>query len=84
MYATGKAPGNIVRKKGLIVIADAGALEAIVEKVIAQFPQAIAEFKAGKVGSKNYLVGQVMKATQGKGDPKLVNDLLTRKLAQDA
>jgi aspartyl-tRNA(Asn)/glutamyl-tRNA(Gln) amidotransferase subunit B len=81
MYAAGKAPADIVREKGLTVIADAGALEAVVEKVIAQNAQAVAEFKAGKAGSKNYLVGQVMKATQGKADPKLVNDLLAKKLA---
>ena len=49
--------------------------------MIAQNAQAVAEFKAGKAGSKNYLVGQVMKATQGKADPKLVNDLLAKKLA---
>ena len=81
MYATGKAPGDIVREKGLTVIADAGALEAIVDQVIAKSPAAVAEFKAGKAGSKNYLVGQVMKATQGKADPKLVNDILAKKLA---
>ena len=81
MYTTGKAPGDIVREKGLTVIADAGALEAIVDQVIARHPQAVAEFKAGKAGSKNFLVGQVMKATQGKADPKLVNDLLAKKLA---
>jgi len=82
MYATGKAPGDIVREKGLQVIADADALEAIVEKVIAQHPQAVAEFKAGKAASKNFLVGQVMKETKGKADPKLVNDFLNRELAQ--
>jgi len=81
MYATGKAPGDIVREKGLTVIADAGALETIVAQVIAKSPAAVAEFKAGKAGSKNYLVGQVMKATQGKADPKLVNDILAKKLA---
>ncbi len=43
-------------------------------------PPAVAEFEVGEAGSKNYLVGQVMKATQGKADPKLVNDLLTKKL----
>ncbi len=81
MYTTGKAPTDIVREKGLVVIADAGALEAIVDQVVAENPAAVAEFRAGKAGSKNYLVGQVMKATQGKADPKLVNDLLAKKLA---
>lgn len=81
MYATGMAPADMVQEKGLQVIADAGALEAIVEKVIAQHPQAVAEFRAGTAASKNFLVGQVMKETKGKADPKLVNDLLARKLA---
>ncbi len=81
MYATGKAPGDIVREKGLTVITDAAAIEAIVDQVIAAHAPAVAEFKAGKAGSKNYLVGQVMKASRGKADPKLVNDLLARKLS---
>ncbi len=80
MYTTGKAPGDIVREKGLTVITDAGALEAIVDEVIAEHPGPVAEFRAGKAGSKNFLVGQVMKKTQGKADPKLVNNLLARKL----
>jgi aspartyl-tRNA(Asn)/glutamyl-tRNA(Gln) amidotransferase subunit B len=81
MYATGKAPGDIVREKGLTVMTDTGALEAILDEVIAQNPAAVAELKAGKAGSKNFLVGQVMKKTQGKADPQLVNALLTKKLA---
>ena len=81
MYATGKAPADIVREKGLVVIADAGALEGIIQDVLARHPAAVTKFKAGKAGSKNFLVGQVMKATQGKADPKLVNDLLAKKLA---
>ena len=81
MYGTGKAAGDIVQEKGLTVIADVGALETIVDQVIAKSPAAVAEFKAGKAGAKNFLVGQVMKATQGKADPKLLNELLTKKLA---
>lgn len=55
--STGKAPADIVREKGLTVIADAGALEAVVEKVLADHAGVAAEFRAGKAGSKNFLVG---------------------------
>ncbi len=81
MYTTGKPPVDIVRDKDLTVITDTAALEAIIDEVIAQNPAAVTEFRAGKAASKNFLVGQVMKATQGKADPKLVNALLTKKLA---
>ena len=72
---------TIIAKKGLRQISDSGAIEKIVDGVIAANPAIVAEFRAGKEKAFNSLVGQVMKATKGKADPALVNELLRRKLA---
>jgi aspartyl-tRNA(Asn)/glutamyl-tRNA(Gln) amidotransferase subunit B len=67
--------------KGLRQISDAGAIEAIVEQVLAANSSMVAEFKAGKDKAFNALVGQAMKATHGKANPAQVNEILRRKLA---
>ncbi len=79
MYATGADPAEILKKKGG-QIADAGELEKIVAEILARNPSAIAEFKSGKEGAFNFLIGQVMKATRGKANPQLVNELLKKAL----
>jgi aspartyl-tRNA(Asn)/glutamyl-tRNA(Gln) amidotransferase subunit B len=73
---------TIVQREGLTQVADTGALAAIVDQVIAANPKAIADFKAGKTAAAKSLVGQVMKATQGKANPAIVNKLIEEKLAQ--
>jgi aspartyl-tRNA(Asn)/glutamyl-tRNA(Gln) amidotransferase subunit B len=71
---------TIVQREGLTQMADTGALGAIVDQVIAANPKAIADWKAGKTAAAKSLVGQVMKATQGKANPAIVNTLLEEKL----
>ena len=72
----------VIEGKGLKQMNDGGALEAIVDQVLAANPKSIDEFRAGKEKAFNALVGQVMKASQGKANPSQVNDLLKRKLVR--
>jgi aspartyl-tRNA(Asn)/glutamyl-tRNA(Gln) amidotransferase subunit B len=76
MLETGKSPQSIVEEKGLVQINDEGAIKAVVEKVVANNPQSVADFKAGKEKAIGFLVGQVMKETKGKANPGLVNKLI--------
>ncbi|OYU43261.1 MAG: Asp-tRNA(Asn)/Glu-tRNA(Gln) amidotransferase GatCAB subunit B, partial [Burkholderiales bacterium PBB4] len=71
----------IIAAKGLKQINDTGALEAIVDEVIAANAKNVAEFKGGNEKALNALVGQIMKASKGKANPQQVNDLLRSKLA---
>jgi len=73
---------TIVQREGLTQVADTGALAAVVDQVVAANPKAIADWKAGKAAAKGALVGQVMKATQGKASPAVVNRLLDEKLSR--
>jgi aspartyl-tRNA(Asn)/glutamyl-tRNA(Gln) amidotransferase subunit B len=72
---------TIVQREGLTQVADTGALGAVVEQVIAANPKAVADWKAGKTAAAKALVGHVMKATQGKANPAVVNRLIEEKLA---
>jgi aspartyl-tRNA(Asn)/glutamyl-tRNA(Gln) amidotransferase subunit B len=76
MFETGKAPRTLVEEKGLVQISDRGALEAQAREVIAANPGPAADYRAGKKQALGFLVGQMMKATGGKGNPKLINELL--------
>ncbi len=80
MYASDADPAEILKAKGG-QITDAGELEAIVRAVIAKHAGPVAEYRKGKETALNFLVGQVMRATQGKANPKLVNELLAKALA---
>ncbi|HEU0195661.1 MAG TPA: Asp-tRNA(Asn)/Glu-tRNA(Gln) amidotransferase subunit GatB [Nevskiaceae bacterium] len=71
----------IIKAKGLVQITDSGAIEAAIDKVIADSPTQLAQYRSGKDRLFGFFVGQVMKATRGKANPALVNDLLKRKLA---
>lgn len=70
----------LIEAKGLKQMNDTGALEAIVQEVLAAHPKSVEEFRAGKEKAFNALVGQVMKATKGKANPAQVNELLRQKL----
>jgi aspartyl-tRNA(Asn)/glutamyl-tRNA(Gln) amidotransferase subunit B len=72
---------TIIAKRGLKQISDAGELESAVEKVIAAQPKLVDDYRSGKEKAFNALVGQVMKATQGKANPAQVNEILKRLLA---
>jgi aspartyl-tRNA(Asn)/glutamyl-tRNA(Gln) amidotransferase subunit B len=84
MARTGEDPEVIVREEGLVQVADSSALSAAVEEVVAKHPQAVADFREGKRQSLGFLVGQVMKVTQGKANPQLVNQLLLERLPRQA
>ncbi len=75
------AVDRIIDAKGLKQISDTGALEAIIDQVLAANPKSVEEFRAGKEKAFNALIGQIMKATQGKANPQQVNKLLTDKLS---
>jgi aspartyl-tRNA(Asn)/glutamyl-tRNA(Gln) amidotransferase subunit B len=74
------AADRIIEAKGLKQISDTGALEAIIDEVLAANAKSVEEFRAGKEKAFNALVGQAMKATKGKANPAQVNDLLKKKL----
>jgi aspartyl-tRNA(Asn)/glutamyl-tRNA(Gln) amidotransferase subunit B len=74
------AVDRIIDAKGLRQISDTGALEAIIDQVLAANQKSVEEFRAGKEKAFNSLIGQCMKATQGKANPQQVNKLLTEKL----
>ena len=80
MFATGRAAGAIVEDKGLEQVSDAGAIAGLVDQVLAAEADKVAEYKAGKDKLFGFFVGQVMKASQGKANPNLVNEVLRRKL----
>jgi aspartyl-tRNA(Asn)/glutamyl-tRNA(Gln) amidotransferase subunit B len=80
MFETGYPASQIVQEKGLTQISDAEELSRIVEQVIAENPEPVAEYLGGKQAVLRFLIGQVMKATRGKANPKLVNRLLQERL----
>ena len=81
MWRTGKDAAAIVAEKGLEQISDSGAIEAEIDKVIAANPGQVAAFKGGNEKVIGWFVGQIMKATEGKANPRTVNEILRRKLA---
>ena len=80
MLGTPDSAKKIVEAKGLMQISDAGALEAIVDKIIASSPSQVEQYKAGKDKIFSYFIGQVMKETRGKANPATVNQILREKL----
>ena len=81
MWAGEGSADQIIDRKGLRQITDSGALEQVIDQVIAANPGQVAEYRAGKDKLFGFFVGQVMKLTAGKGNPAQVNELLRRKLA---
>jgi aspartyl-tRNA(Asn)/glutamyl-tRNA(Gln) amidotransferase subunit B len=75
------AADRIIEAKGLKQISDTGALEAIIDEVLAANQKSVEEFRAGKEKAFNALIGQAMKATKGKANPAQVNELLKKKLS---
>ncbi len=80
MYTSGDAPAKIVEEKGLKQVTDTGAIEKIIDEVIAENPDNVAAYQGGKDKLFGFFVGQVMKKSQGKANPAAVNDLLKEKL----
>jgi aspartyl-tRNA(Asn)/glutamyl-tRNA(Gln) amidotransferase subunit B len=81
MLETGKSAGAIVTERGLRQVTDTGAIEAAIDSVLAAQSDKVAEYRAGKDKLYGFFVGQVMKATGGKANPALLNDILKKKLA---
>ncbi len=81
MWETGRSAAYIVEQKGLKHISDEGAIAAIVDQIIADNRAQAEQYKGGNVKLIGWFVGQVMGATQGKANPKLVNETLTKKLS---
>jgi len=80
MYRSGDTAQAIVGREGLTQVADEGALGAAVDRVLGEHAKVVEDYRAGKKAALGFLVGQVMKATQGKANPALVNRLLIEKL----
>lgn len=76
MVSSGKAPEAIVREKGLVQVTDADAIAGAVKQVLAEHAKEVSDYKAGKTKLFGFFVGLVMKATRGKANPKIVNEIL--------
>ena len=81
MVETGKGAAAIVEERGLKQVTDSGAIESAIDAVLAAQADKVAEYRAGRDKLFGFFVGQVMKATQGKANPAVLNELLRRKLA---
>ena len=81
MYKTGKPATTIIAEKGLVQITDEGALVQAINEVIAANPKQLEQYRSGRDKVFGFFVGQVMKATQGKANPQMINDLLKKMLA---
>jgi len=80
MYKTGKDAESIVKEKGLVQISDEGAIEKAVDEVIAKNPKEVERFKAGDEKLLGFFVGQIMKFTKGKANPRIVNEMVKKRL----
>jgi aspartyl-tRNA(Asn)/glutamyl-tRNA(Gln) amidotransferase subunit B len=81
MLETGKRAAVLVDERGLKQVTDSGAIDTAIDAVLAAHADKVAEYRSGKEKLFGFFVGQVMKATQGKANPALLNELLRKKLA---
>jgi aspartyl-tRNA(Asn)/glutamyl-tRNA(Gln) amidotransferase subunit B len=79
-YASGKDAEQLVQDKGLVQVSDERILESMIEEALIRYPEQAEQYRAGKETVLGFLVGQVMKASQGKANPGKVNALLKRHL----
>lgn len=82
MWENSTNPSEIIKAKGLIQVSDPGEIEKIVAEVVAANPDQVAEYKAGKMKVVGFFVGAIMKASKGKANPALVNEILMKKLSE--
>ncbi len=80
MYRTGKKAGEIVKEKGLVQVSDSSEIDKIIDQVLAASPKEVEEYRKGKEKLFGFFVGQVMKASRGKANPQVVNEILKKKL----
>ncbi len=82
MAVSGQPPKKIVEERGLAQVSDGSAIEEAIQDVLAAHPDEMERYRAGQTKLMGFFVGQVMRATQGKANPKLVNDILKKKLTE--
>ncbi|HVE81768.1 MAG TPA: Asp-tRNA(Asn)/Glu-tRNA(Gln) amidotransferase subunit GatB [Myxococcales bacterium] len=82
MFRSGKDPQQIIAEKGLAQVSDAGAMEQVVDEILAGNAGEVEKYRAGKKQVLGFLMGQAMKAMKGKGNPQLLNELLRKKLGE--
>ncbi len=80
MFATGKSAAAIIEERGLVQVSDPGEIDRIIDEVIAANPNQLGQYRSGKEALFGFFVGQVMKASKGKANPKIVNERLKEKL----
>lgn len=80
MFQSGNSAAEIIKAKGFEQVSDTGALEAMVDQILSANPDKVSEVKAGNDKAMNWFTGQVMKASQGKANPKLVTDIVRKKI----
>jgi aspartyl-tRNA(Asn)/glutamyl-tRNA(Gln) amidotransferase subunit B len=80
VFRTGADPAAVVKERGLAQVSDSGAIEAVVDQVLAAAPAEVERHRSGKKDLTGYFVGQIMKALKGQGNPAVVNALLKQKL----
>ena len=82
MLKTREHPKTIVERKGLVQLSDTGAIEKIIDEILSKNPLQREQFRNGKAQVFGFFVGETMKATKGKANPKLVNEILKKKLSE--
>ena len=83
MFETGRDARSIVEERGLKQVSDTGEIETIVDGILAERGDMVAEYRAGKTKLLGFFVGQAMKASQGKANPKTVNEILRARLDRE-
>jgi aspartyl-tRNA(Asn)/glutamyl-tRNA(Gln) amidotransferase subunit B len=80
MADSGRSPQEIIAEKGLQQVSDSTSIEKIIDEVLVAYPKQIADYQAGNQKIFGFLVGQIMKASQGKANPQKATEILRRKL----
>ncbi|MGZ8847048.1 MAG: Asp-tRNA(Asn)/Glu-tRNA(Gln) amidotransferase subunit GatB, partial [Pyrinomonadaceae bacterium] len=80
MFATGKPAATVIEERGLVQVSDTGEIDRVIDEVIAASPNQLEQYRSGKETLFGFFVGQVMKASKGKANPKIVNERLREKL----
>ncbi len=80
IYKQGASPKQYVNEKGLVQLSDESAIEDMIDKILARFPKEVGEYRAGKEKLLGFFVGQAMKETKGTANPKILNEVLLRRL----
>ena len=83
LEGTSRNARELANERGMRVVTDASTVEPLCRQIVEQSPQQAAQYRAGKKGVFGYFVGQVMKASKGSADPKLVNEVLTKILESE-